>query len=130
MGVLALEDWNADLPKIPGPSLPHALDTDAIGELELMHSMDVLALQDDDSSVAPVERARIRVNATLLALARQIGRNREYVGFSAFLLMALSRNRRPMMWIGGNKDDIVNTYATTFDRNAPTRVQLRVSVPQ
>ena len=52
-----------------------------------------------------------RVLARLLHLVRDIRREREWVGYSAFLCMALSRGRRPFMWEGDTRVDLVGQFA-------------------
>ena len=64
-----------------------------------------------------VDLAAERVRAQLFALAHQIGKPNNYVGFSAFLLMALLKQRRPCFWIGCNLDDIVDIYINNFASN-------------
>ena len=57
------------------------------------------------------QAAADRVLARLLHLVRDIRRPREWVGYSAFLCMALSTGRRPFMWEGESRVDLVGQNA-------------------
>ena len=46
-----------------------------------------------------------------LKLARDIGTARSYVGYSFFVLLALCKKCRPLMWEGASRVDIVKTFA-------------------
>ena len=61
----------------------------------------------DESAVA----ARSSVLHTVLALAREIRRPKEYVGYAAFILMALANRVRPVVWEGTAQIDLVEVYA-------------------
>ena len=56
----------------------------------------------------------------LLALARAIRTPRTYVGHSAFLLFALSRNRRIFAWEGENRKDLLALYAPWAVKDSTT----------
>ena len=100
---------------MPGPD-PDAItpDADGIGTLSLMAAADVLQHSVCGHTVG---LASERVRAQLIALAHQISKPGNYVGFSAFLLMALLKQRRPYFWIGSNLDDIVDIYIPNFAAN-------------
>ena len=100
---------------MPGPD-PHATtpDADGLGTLSLITAADVL---QPGVCGRTVDLAAERVRAQLVALAHQISKPRNYVGFSAFLLMALLKQRRPRFWIGENCDDIVDIYIPNFAAN-------------
>ena len=51
-----------------------------------------------DMEVPDADRAAANVRAKLHALAMQIAKPHEYVGISFFLLMALYKQRRALMW--------------------------------
>ena len=92
---------------MPGPEPTAASpDADGLGTLSLMTAADVLQHR---SSSNTADLASERVRAQLVALAHQ-NKPRNYVGVSAFLLMALLKQRRPRFWIGENCDDIVDIY--------------------
>ena len=55
--------------------------------------------------------ARHKINATLLALARYIRMPRNYIGYSAFLLMALRHKCQPCVWEGSNLIDLLTVFA-------------------
>ena len=97
---------------MPGPD-PDATtpEADGLGTLSLMTAADVL---QHDVCDRTVDLAAARVRAKLIALAHQIQKPRNYVGFSAFLLVALLKQKRPHFWIGGNCDDIVDIYISNF----------------
>ena len=97
---------------MPGPDPTAASpDADGLGTLSLMTAADVLQHRSIGHTV---DLAAERVRAQLVALAHQISKPRNYVGFSAFLLMALLKQRRPRFWIGENCDDIVDIYIPNF----------------
>ena len=97
---------------MPGPDPTAASpDADGLGTLSLMTAADVL---QPCVRGRTVDLAAERVRAHLVALAHQISRPQNYVGFSAFLLMALLKQRRPRFWIGENCDDIVDIYIPNF----------------
>ena len=102
------DDWYGELDVMPGPD-PDATtpEADGLGTLSLMTAADVLQHRTSGRTVDIVAE---RVRAKLIALAHQISKPRNYVGFSAFLLMALLKQRRPRFWIGENCDDIVDIY--------------------
>ena len=52
-----------------------------------------------------------RVLDKLLALAREIRRPRNHVGYSAFAIFALMKRMRIFMWEGASRVDIVHTFA-------------------
>ena len=55
--------------------------------------------------------AFFRVRSTLLSLARDIRRPGRYVGYSAFVLMALVMKCRPIVWEGSSSIDLLETFA-------------------
>ena len=84
---------------------------DGLGQLALITADGVL---QQGVSRPTVDLAAGRVRGALIALAHQIAKPRSYVGFSAFLLMALLKRCRPQFWIGSNLDDIVGVYIPNF----------------
>ena len=54
------------------------------------------------TAAVPPAAARHTIDATLLALAREIRRPRAYVGYSAFILMGLLKKCQPCVMEGGN----------------------------
>ena len=52
-----------------------------------------------------------RVRSRLLSLARDIRRPGQYVGYSAFVLMALVMKCRPIVWEGSSSIDLLETFA-------------------
>jgi len=64
------------------------------------------------SSLAPSPAlSGARVLDRILALSRSIGRAHDFVGHSAFLLFALLYKRRPFVWEGDRRIDLIDTYA-------------------
>ena len=63
------------------------------------------------ASIASDERAQLKVKAKLLALSREIGKPRAYVGYSAFLLMGLLKKRQPSIWEGAACIDVLEVFA-------------------
>ena len=57
--------------------------------------MSLIAATDTFSCGSTAGLAAERVRARLIYLAHEIGKRNNYVGFSAFLLMALLKQRRP-----------------------------------
>lgn len=55
--------------------------------------------------------ARHQIEATLLALAREIRRPRAYVGYSAFILMGLRMKCQPFVWEGQTCIDLLEVFA-------------------
>ena len=95
------------------PGLEGSDDEIMPGELEDLKTAGIPQHDDCDTGAD----ASAHVIEQLIALARQIGRPREYVGFSAFLLMALLKRRRPNFWIGERLDDIVDIFIPNFARH-------------
>ena len=108
------------------PEQPPPLPEEWYGELKPLHFEghgDCLGLSNLDLTLATdlarlppvpdpsVDAAANRIRAQLFALARQVGRQSEYVGISAFLLMALLKMRRPKMWVGSDLQDLLSIYA-------------------
>ena len=60
---------------------------------------------------SPTVAAQHTIQATLLALAREIRRPRAYVGYSAFILMGLLKKCRPCVWEGANFIDLLEVFA-------------------
>ena len=61
------------------------------------------------SAVADLEQ--VDPLGTLLNLARQIRARHQYVGYSFFILLALCKHIRPVMWEGMNRIPLVETFA-------------------
>ena len=55
--------------------------------------------------------AEDRILGRLLQLGREIRRERTYVGHSAFLLFGLVKQRRPFIWEGSLRIDLIDAYA-------------------
>ena len=55
--------------------------------------------------------AQHTIQATLLVLAREIRRPRAYVGYSAFILMALLKKCQPCVWEGALYIDLLEVFA-------------------
>ena len=65
------------------------------------------------------------VTRSLLSLAREIRKPRQYVGYSAFVLMALLMGARPCAWEGSALNDLISTYAPWADNcTVPCQVQV------
>jgi hypothetical protein len=60
---------------------------------------------------SPAVAARHKIEATLLALARDIRRPSAYVGYSAFILMALRYKCQPCVWEGAEFIDLLKVFA-------------------
>jgi len=63
------------------------------------------------AGLSPALAADQRIRTTLLALARRIRTPRAYVGYSAFILMALRWTCRPYAWEGSQPVDLLGTFA-------------------
>ena len=61
--------------------------------------------------VSPSQLAEERVLGTLLKLARNIRQPRHYIGYSAFMCFCLSRECRAYFWEGGDRIDLLASYA-------------------
>ena len=61
--------------------------------------------------MAPLEESADRLTWSLLNLARDIRRQRNYVGYSFFVLLALRKKVCPYMWEGSNLVNLLQTYA-------------------
>ena len=80
-----------------------------------------LDLIDDVEVIAPavavravvgtIEAARHKVRVRMLALAREIRKPRNPVGYSAFVLFALLKKCEVCMWEGGVHVDLLDTFA-------------------
>ena len=60
---------------------------------------------------SPAVAAQHTIQATLLALAREIRRPRAYVGYSAFILMGLLKKCQPCVWEGASFIDLLEVFA-------------------
>ena len=56
-------------------------------------------------------QAKHKIDAALLSLAREIRRPRAYVGYSAFVLMALDKKYRTCVWEGAARADLLEWAA-------------------
>ena len=61
--------------------------------------------------VSPSQLAEERVLGTLLKLARNIRQPRQYIGYSAFLCLCMSRGCRACVWEGETRIDLLHNYA-------------------
>ena len=66
------------------------------------------------------------VSRSLLFLAREIRRPRSYVGYSAFVLMALRENARPFAWEGSTSIDLIGTYAPWASEDCTAQCAVQV----
>jgi len=55
--------------------------------------------------------AEANILGRLTGLARQIRKPQEWVGYSAFILFGLAKKFRPYMWEGGQRIDLMDTFA-------------------
>ena len=76
-------------------------------EVPMEDEPDVAVAQNTNIAV----QAQNRIRSTLLALAREIRTPGKYVGYSAFILMALLFKRRPIVWEGRKSWDLLQHYA-------------------
>ena len=60
---------------------------------------------------SPAVAAQHAIQATLLALSREIRRPGAYVGYSAFILMALLKKCQPCVWEGAAFIDLLEVFA-------------------
>ena len=80
--------------------------------LELIDDVEVIApAVAVRAVVGTIEAARHKIRARMLALAREIRKQREPVGYSAFVLFALLKNSAVCMWEGGVHVDLLDTFA-------------------
>ena len=77
----------------------------------------IIHVSDDEGDVnatavaATAVSAQHKIEATLLALAREIRRPRAYVGYSAFILMGLLKKCQPCVWEGSQFIDLLEVFA-------------------
>ena len=64
-----------------------------------------------EQSAPSAVAARASVLRTVLDLAREIRSPRTYVGYIAFILMALTKNKRPIAWEGSASIDLIGVFA-------------------
>ncbi len=69
--------------------------------------------------------AQHTIEATLLALAREIRRPRAYVGYSAFILMALLKKCQPCVWEGASFIDLLEVFAPWAKEHCTTPLPVR-----
>ena len=74
----------------------------------------------ETSCFSSAETTRLKIKATLLALARDIGRPRTYVGYSAFVLMGLLKKCQPFIWEGTSCIDLLQIFAPWAKESCPT----------
>ena len=55
--------------------------------------------------------AHDRCRRKCLELAREIAGEGKYVGLAAFVLLGLVKKKRPRMWIGENREDLLGMFA-------------------
>jgi len=65
----------------------------------------------ESAVAAPAGTAKHKIEAALLALAREIRKPRFHIGYSAFVLMGLLMNSRPCVWEGSSFIDLIDTFA-------------------
>ena len=58
------------------------------------------------------QQAEANISGRLLTLAREIRRPLNYIGYSAFVLFALLRRCRPVLWEGESRIDLIAVFAT------------------
>ena len=61
--------------------------------------------------VSPSQLAGERAFGTLLKLARDLRQPRRFIGYSAFMCFCLSRGCRAYFWEGGDRLDLLHSYA-------------------
>ena len=61
--------------------------------------------------VSPSLLAEEKVLGALLKLAREIRQPRHFIGYSAFMCLCLSRGCRAYFWEGGDRIDLLQSYA-------------------
>ena len=103
-----------------GPQAPAAPQGAALHRLNASVPADPLDVSDEDEAVtsaiaSSAVDAQTKICATLLALARTIRRPRTYVGYSAFILMALLKRCRPSAWEGKELVDLLKVFAPWAD---------------
>ena len=103
----ALSQRTVPPPLAPDASVAPAGDTAAVAA-QSPEAEDELAAELPYQMVIGGELA---VLDKLLGLAREILAPRSYIGHSAFLLFALSRNMRIFAWEGGSRIDLLERYA-------------------
>ena len=71
---------------------------------------------------ASATTASHKIRTTLLALAREIRQPRQYIGYSAFVLMGLSKKCQPCVWEGSTKVNLLETFAPWATEHCTTVV--------
>ena len=117
-----------DLPQVPLPDLDEYLtvpDVDALEELQTWKDNGEDAPDAETLPAAcewqmvpvpepvrdrPAERATQKIFRLLIDLARTIGSERQYVGFSAFVLFALAYMCKSVMWVSDQPWDMVEMF--------------------
>ena len=90
----------------PAPATPIDVSDD-----DMSHTAVAASAPAGSGVAASAEAARNKIEAALLALAREIRRPRSFVGYSAFILMGLHTTRCPCVWEGSNFINLLQTFA-------------------
>ena len=97
--------------KPPAPASPIHVDSQGVANAT---AVAVTAV------ASPAVAAQHTIQATLLALAREIRRPRAYVGYSAFILMGLLKKCRPCVWEGASFIDLLEVFAPWAQEHCTT----------
>ena len=71
--------------------------------------------------------AQHKIQANLLALAREIRRPRAYVGYSAFILMGVLKKCPPCVWEGAFFVDLLEVFAPWAKEHCTTPLAVRAA---
>ena len=99
--------------KPPAPSSPIHVDSQSVAN--------ATAVAAASTAVA----AQHKIEATLLALAREIRRPRAYVGYSAFILMGLLTKSQPCVLEGATFIDLLEVFAPWAKTHCTTPLAIR-----
>ena len=111
MAIVPLEDVSA--PPTPPAEPPHGAPLRWLGAAPPSGNVVDLTVHAPQAPLPDMSSvvAKTNVLQALLKLAREIRDPREYVGYSYFILLALCKHCRPIVWEGSHPVDIVETFA-------------------
>ena len=102
--------------KPPAPSAPMHVDSQAVANATAVAVT---------AAASPAAAAQHTIEATLLALARDIRKPRAYVGYSAFILMGLLKKCQPCVLEGAAFMNLLDVFAPWAKEHCTTPVAVR-----
>ena len=114
----------ADLPPPPPPAFPPPIKTQVCAPAAPVNAKHLLGMLPPlparptplvPANIPPADESAVAAESSVLRavldLAREIRRPNTYVGYAAFLLMALAKRVRPIAWEGTAQMDLVEVFA-------------------